>query len=270
MTVKQINSKPKTLEEAKDALHQAEKVLEKTLEARIKENSKRTVDLAKLGHELMNPLNVITGYSEMLADKQTEFNAEAFRKQAMLINKAAVQAFKVCDRLLAAYSEEGEARKVEHKKVNLKKILSGVTKMFGKMARERGVELKLDIADDFPVVKTDPVRLQQVLANVITNAIKFTPKKGRVQVKGEVRNDEALIIVITDDGRGISPESLKWVMEAGYKVPGSAPDGEIKGFGLGLNIANRLMGELGGKLDIQSRLGVGTTVSLIFPKESVT
>ncbi len=260
-------NKPKNLSDARTALRNVEKVLEKEIVAKKEADKEHIVALARLGHELKNPLNAISGFSEMMADKNCSLPIDAYREYSSLIHTAVLQTIRICERELLAFTEAGSREMLVREDVNAASLAEDMVKLFAKIAGDGGVKLKVDFPDDFPVMKTDPVRLHQVLSNTISNAVKFTPKGGEVEVKGMVKDDETLILVIADEGRGISPESLLLVAHAGYR---EGNDSDALGDGLGLNISERLMKEMGGTIDIQSKLGVGTVVSLIFPKASIS
>ncbi len=260
-------NEPKNLSDARAALRNAEKVLKKEIAARKKADKEHIVALARLGHELKNPLSAISGFSEMMADEDCSLPIDAYREYSSLIHTAILQTIKICEREIRTFTEAGSREMLVREEINVAALAKDVIKLFAKIADDGNVKIKVDFPDNFPVMKTDPVRLHQVLSNTISNAVKFTPKGGVVEVKGVVKDDETLILVIADEGRGISPESLLLVTHAGYRARDNSG---ASGTGLGLNISKILMKEMGGTIDIQSKLGVGTVVSLIFPKASVS
>ena len=122
------------------------------------------------------------------------------------------------------------------------------------------------IRAELPPLQADPLRLKQILLNLIANAIKFTPQGGRITVTGETNGDGGVALVVRDTGVGITKEDIPKVLEKF----GQIRDGHMhahEGTGLGLALAKSLMERHGGTLVIESEVGKGTTVTVTFPPE---
>ncbi len=128
--------------------------------------------------------------------------------------------------------------------------------------QKQGVHLSLNCQPNLPKIAFDSDRIIQVVTNLISNAIKFTPEGGRVSVSVQQRG-EHLVIVVNDTGLGIPKESLAKVFERFYRV--HRPGREIKGTGLGLAIVNKIVAGHGGRIDVESELGKGTTFTVLLP-----
>ena len=132
-----------------------------------------------------------------------------------------------------------------------------------KVLAEKKVNLKL-VTFDQATVNGDRDRIKQVFINLISNAISYTPKNGRVEVKLE-KTDDLAIVSVSDNGPGISEEDLKHIFERFYRGDKSRKHTESSGFGLGLSIAKWITEKLDGQIEVQSILGEGTTFTVKFP-----
>lgn len=133
-------------------------------------------------------------------------------------------------------------------------------------AKAAGVALELDIAPNFPVVRTDPKRLKQVILNLVENAVKFTRPGGRVTVRASAeKSGDAYILIISDTGIGIAPEAMGLLSSSAPER--SQSDHNLAGNGLGLPITRRIVESLGGTLEFRSSPSSGTVVTLRFPRD---
>jgi signal transduction histidine kinase len=130
------------------------------------------------------------------------------------------------------------------------------------LAREAGIALECDVPDDLPVVVVDGDRVLQVLSNLGTNAIKFTPHGGTVTIRADASADDVHLAVV-DTGSGIAPEELPHVFERFWRSDNAS---HVRGTGLGLTIARGLVEEHGGRIWIESVAGRGTTVHFTLPR----
>jgi K+-sensing histidine kinase KdpD len=214
--------------------------------------------IAQMVHELRTPLTGIVAYSElmmhpglppeMIADSARTINSEATRL-AQFIN----------DFLDLARLESGRAR-IAYQPVDMGFVVRDVVQLMQPRAAECDLTLTGSILQDVPRVKGDPARLKQILLNLIGNAIKYNRPGGCIQVNVDRRNDYVLVQV-QDTGKGIPPESLPHVFDKFYRVPDA--EGWAQGTGLGLSIVKQLVEVHGGKIEIESQVGVGTTVSVL-------
>jgi signal transduction histidine kinase len=212
--------------------------------------------VAQMVHELRTPLTGIVAYSELLMHPglQPEMVAESART----INAEAVRLAQfINDFLDLARLESGRAR-IAYQPVDLSFVVHDVVQLMQPRAAECGLTLSSSLADDLPQVKGDPARLKQILLNLLGNAIKYNRPGGSVEVKA-ARRDDHVLVQVKDTGKGIPPESLPHVFDKFYRVPDS--EGWAQGTGLGLSIVKQLIEAHGGKVEIESQVGVGTTIS---------
>jgi two-component system OmpR family sensor kinase len=132
----------------------------------------------------------------------------------------------------------------------------------------RGQELSSTVEPGLPAIYGDRDRLQQVLLNLVDNAVKFTPPEGRIEMRARKDSQNALLLTISDTGQGIAPEALPHVFDRFYRADPSRSRSSqhAGGSGLGLAIARELIEVQGGAIEISSMLGTGTTVTIRFPE----
>lgn len=260
------NENLKTVAQAKSALKKAERTLEIELQKKQQQEEQRVLQLAALSHELKTSLNVLLGFSEaMVGEHLGPINNDAYKDYAGIIHKASEQLLAICERLIGGYEGIAPPELVHMEDVDVGDVFEDVKMLFSLMAEERGIDIQTEIADDFPILKADRGRLTATLNNAVSNAIKYSANGKRVTIKAKLKeNRDAVILVIQDEGRGISPENLTHITKPGFRTA-DARSGGIKGSGLGLFMVEEHMRAMGGTLEIRSQEGIETLVSLIFP-----
>jgi signal transduction histidine kinase len=214
--------------------------------------------IAQMVHELRTPLTGIVAYSELLMHPGLQ--AEMIAESARTINSEATRLAQfINDFLDLARLESGRAR-IAYQPVDLGFVVRDVVQLMQPRAAECDLTLTGSILESVPQVKGDPARLKQILLNLIGNAIKYNRPGGRIQVNVDRRTDYVLVQV-QDTGKGIPSESLPHVFDKFYRVPDD--EGWAQGTGLGLSIVRQLVEVHGGKIEIESQVGVGTTVSIL-------
>jgi len=226
--------------------------------------------MGELAHEIKNSLNSMMGFSEILKNEKLGTHSDPrYQEYADLIHESTVHLLKICQRELAESKDQNlinaKAQPVQKIDVNVEDLIGNTLASLNGLSEELGVEIKVQIDEDFPILKTDPTRLRQVLHNLVSNAIKFSPKGGHVCVKAMVNREEgAVILVIKDNGFGVSAEDVLKIMEPFQQIEDMESRGD-EGSGLGLPIVKRLVEEIGAELEFRSRKNVGTMVSVKFP-----
>ncbi|MGB8274997.1 MAG: ATP-binding protein [Alphaproteobacteria bacterium] len=257
-----VAKRTKRLEDAMSVLQHAETKLLRALAESEKTSRAKSDFLASISHEIRTPLNAIIGYSQLLLDEIV--NSE-HRQYTKLIFDAGTYLLNLINDILDYSKADADKLDIEITDVNLPKTIRSCVGLVKQRADDAGVTLKMDIAPNFPVLKTDEKRLKQVILNLVTNAIKFTPPGGNVTVKAWADPKEgAFILIVSDTGIGIAPEKLELVMKP-YGQVKSKQSEKHQGTGLGLPLTKRIVDRLGGRLEIHSQVGVGTAVRLVFP-----
>jgi signal transduction histidine kinase len=218
--------------------------------------------LATLSHELRTPLNAILGYSRML--REGRLGAEKQQRAYEIVERnAATLAQIVSDLLDVARITAGKLR-VERRPVDMAVVVRDAVAAILPAADARGVSVRAHVAADVGPVPADADRLQQVIWNLVSNAVRFTPKEGRVDVT-VARSDNNAVIVVRDTGAGIEPEFLPHVFER-FRQGDARFTREHGGLGLGLAIARHLVEMHGGTIRAESDgPGTGATFRVALP-----
>ncbi len=220
--------------------------------------------IANFSHELRTPLNAIIGFSKLLAEPKLELDKAEVAKYANFIGVAASQLLDIVNDILDISKIQSGMLRIEREEIAVEEILRSCLAFLKEMAREKGVTLLERFDQDLPMIHGDPVKLRQVFTNIVTNAIKFTPAGGAVEVLTQRLAGDKALVAISDTGMGMEPEQVEIALMPFGQVHEGRKDGP-RGTGLGLPIANALVQLHGGKLEIMSRKGVGTTVMILLP-----
>ncbi len=217
--------------------------------------------VANVSHELRTPLSLIKGYVETLLDGAKD-DPEVAAKFLRTIQRNADRLQLLIEDLLAISELESGNVQLNLETVLLGPIVQRVLEDFKARAEAKRVEL----ADETPAlsVRADPARVEQVLGNLVDNAIKYGRVNGRVIVGGAALPDGQVRLFVRDDGGGIPPESLGRLFERFYRVD-KARSREQGGTGLGLAIVKHIVQSHGGKVWAESQLGQGATFSFTLP-----
>ena len=219
--------------------------------------------LATMSHELRTPLNAIIGFSEMLTNDTLVFEAAQKNEYAKLINDSGRHLLSVVNGILDMSKMETGNFVIAPGPFAPAPVMAGCCDLLALKARDAGVTLKTSIAPALPEIVADKRALKQILINLISNSIKFTPRGGRVTL-GALLDGPNLAITVEDTGVGIGEGCLPRLGEAFFQAHASY-DRRHDGTGLGLSIVKGLVRLHGGDMNIQSRLGEGTRVVVRLP-----
>jgi len=211
--------------------------------------------MADVAHELRTPLSVLQGRLEGLADGVYPRDDAQI---AALLEEAAVLSSLVEDLRTLALADAGVLR-LQPEPTDLVGLARTVAGVFAGEAARRGVTLRVDAAAAEVERDVDPLRIRQVLTNLLSNAIRHTPSGRAVTVTVSDRGGAAASVAVADEGEGIAAEDVPRIFDRFYKGEGS------RGSGLGLTIAKRLVAAHGGEIIATSRPGQGTTVVFTLP-----
>ncbi len=243
------------------------KIHERALEIARKEseriNSAKSRFLATMSHELRTPLNAIIGFSDMLSSDSIELDAAREREYAKLINDSGHHLLSVVNGILDMSKMESGNFEITPEPLVPAQAIRSCCDLLALKAQEAGIELKTRIAADLPEIVADRRAVNQILINLISNAIKFTPRGGRISVSA-ICDGARLAVTVEDTGVGIGEADLPRLGEAFFQARASY-DRRHDGTGLGLSIVKGLVRLHGGDMDIRSRLGDGTQVTVRLP-----
>jgi signal transduction histidine kinase len=243
-----------------DRFREAETAYRKNLAGVVASDRDRSVFLAALSHELRTPLNSILGFADvLLTEAEGPLTAEA-RENLEVVRSSGQHLRSLIDDILALSALESGQLRLERGEVNVFGIATDVVREAKVTAKSK--QLTVQIAGQPTVAWADPLRVRQILGNVVGNAVKFT-KQGSVflHVDGD---DDDVLITVTDSGPGIAPAQQALIFEE-YRQVGDAASRRA-GTGLGLAITRRLVQMHGGSIDLESELGVGSRFVIRLPR----
>ncbi len=271
------------------SLKQAERELEKAKEAAEAANRAKSAFLANMSHELRTPLNSVLGFSQLLLMQHDATLNSSQQKYVQVIKRSGEHLLTLINEVLDLAKIEAEKLELEEKETDLLELLELLRQTFGPMARANQIDLKLNLSPGVPrYIIADPQKLQQVLINLVSNAVKFTYEGSvtlRVDlveeagcavsvaettpVQNSTRTSTSILLcfAVQDTGSGIAPEELPLIFEAFMQA--SAGRQASEGTGLGLTISQKLVQFMGGTITVTSVPGQGSTFQFTIPVQAV-
>jgi two-component system phosphate regulon sensor histidine kinase PhoR len=213
--------------------------------------------VTNVSHELRTPLTAIKGFAETLEDV-----GESNQHYVDIIKNHTDRLSNIVNDLLLLSELEERGTELQIEPVNVRSVVEDILKIFEQRLREKGLNLTLQADDNLAPIEADPFRLQQVFANLIDNAIKYT-EKGEITIWLK-QEERMLVIEIQDTGTGIPEGHLPRIFERFYVVD-KARSKRLGGTGLGLSIVRHIVLLHNGKIDVESSPGVGTRFTITLP-----
>ena len=229
--------------------------------------------LANVSHELRTPLNSIIGFAEVLQetlDNSDDPQADKHKRYAANIILSSRRLLELINDLLDLAKIEAGRAELRLATVSIQDTAEGLANLIRPQAEKRGVQLKIKVQPNLPPAETDAGKLQQILFNFLSNAIKFSPEQGTVTLLAELDESHSsqgvarLRFSVSDQGPGIAPEDQARVFEKFSQLDASETR-EHSGTGLGLTISRELSQLLGGEISLESTPGEGATFTLTVP-----
>ena len=234
------------------------------LEAAYAANQTKSAFLAAMSHELRTPLNAIIGFSEIMASEAFgPLGSKRYKGYSEDIHKSGAHLLSVINDILDISRMEANKAELRESIVDLPLLLSQTLSMVDPLARSAGVRLDSVCASDVPAIWADERRIKQILLNLLSNGIKFTPAGGSVTVS-VVQQEDSVEIKVQDTGIGIAKEDLPKAFESFRQIDNRLAR-KYEGSGLGLPLARHLAELHGATLELASEIGVGTTALASFP-----
>ena len=226
----------------------------------------KTAFISTVSHELRTPLTSIKGFiSTLLTDEEGYFDEATRREFYGIINSECDRLHRlITDLLDISRIEQGSAMQMNWQPVDVMALTEKV--LAAQRAYAKNHILALDFPADFPLVEADPDKIDQVLTNLVNNAIKYSPQGGTVRVSGRMAESspEAVVLRVSDEGMGISREDQTKIFGNFYRVD-NRDNREIGGTGIGLALVKALTEGHGGSVDVESELGQGATFVVTLP-----
>ena len=244
---------------SQDELGQLTETFNKMSQDLFEADQKRKRLTADITHDLSTPLQIISGYIEMIEDGQISLSP-----QRIEVIKTEVEHLRrlVGDMTTLTQAESG-GLEIQLQSIAAARLLERIYQTYQPIAGQKGVALELDISADLPQIHVDEGRMVQVLKNLVENALRYTPAGGRIRLSADL--SEQVNLRVSDSGDGIEPEDLPYVFDRFYRADKHRSGGSGK-LGLGLAICKALVETQGGTIRAESAgRGQGTSVVVSFP-----
>ncbi|MBI3317947.1 MAG: GAF domain-containing protein [Candidatus Omnitrophica bacterium] len=261
-----------------EALKQSHDELEERVVDRTQELAKANEELVRLNkmksdfvsavsHELRTPLTSIKGYTALVRGGRLGPVSREQSERLEKINRHTDYLSNLISDLLDIARIESGRVGMTIQPISLPRLLDNVADLLGPQLKEKDLTLKVDLPQNLPNIRADESRLQRVLVNLLSNAIRFTPQKGLITVRG-TRKPDLLQIEVIDTGIGIPPEDLSKLFTEFFRADNPI-NRERKGTGLGLILVKRIVEAHGGQIRVTSQVGKGSTFSFTLPWQPV-
>lgn len=224
--------------------------------------------VANVSHELKTPLTSIQGYAQALLEGAADTPNER-KHAAEVIHAEAARMHRMVVELLDLARMDAGTAELEMTAVDIGAVLRGAAERFKPLAQDAGIDLELQLADGLPNIAGDGDRLSQVFMNLLDNALKFTPRGGRIQIGAAAKTD-GVQVSVADNGTGIAEKDIPHVFDRFYQADTARAGGEMHGAGLGLAIARQIVSAHSGRITVRSASGRGTEFTVQLPVHGKT
>jgi two-component system, cell cycle sensor histidine kinase PleC len=246
------------------ALEAARKEAEGAATNAMAANRAKSEFLANMSHELHTPLSSIIGFAEMMEREVLGPMPISYREYAKNIVESGRQLLGVVGDVLDMSQIENGKYQLAESEIDISETLTGIFRVVQGKAAQSGLYLQARVAKDLPKLKADERAFKQIVVNLLSNAIKFTNAGGRIFVLPTLTAEGDLSLRVVDTGIGIKEGDLERIILP-FERLGEAMTRTRPGAGLGLSLVNALIGLHGGTLQLQSKVGVGTIATVMFP-----
>jgi len=261
-------------EQAEELKNQKEELEHQNIELELQKNEVQEANrlkgefLSNMSHELRTPLNSIIALSDILEIQLSKDITEEQSQYLKVIARNGKNLLNLINDILDLSKIEAGKISILPEYFSLKQIIQNIGDDFSYQSKEKGIELKIELSEEMPEIYTDRQKVNQILQNLVSNAVKFT-ERGSVTIKCDYDNErEVFIIRVLDTGIGIARENIGSIFEEFRQVDGSVSR-KYGGTGLGLSIVSRLVKKLGGEIFVESKEGEGSVFTVNLPREIV-
>lgn len=231
-------------------------------------NQAKSQIMANMSHELRTPLNAIIGFAEVIRDALLEPVGPRYREYARNIHGSGLRLLELINDVLDLAKIDTGRMELHEEEFEVSRLISKCLPLVSEQAKRGGVDLAAPPVANLPPLWADRLRLKQVVVKLLSNAVKFTPRGGRVTVAAMPAPDGGLVLTVRDTGIGMEPDAIPRALEPFRQIEQDLSR-RYDGSGLGLPLAKQLVELHGGELAIMSEPGKGTTVSVSLPASRV-
>ena len=228
-------------------------------------NRSKTQFLANMSHELRTPLNAIMGFSEILQQQlYGPVGDERYHDYAADIYRSGEHLMGLVNDLLDVACIEAGRMQLDEESCDIEELISSAVQQIAGRAEKAGLSVTTCLPEDLPLLRVDAKKIRQILLNLLTNAVKFTPAGGTITVSAGLTRQGALSVCVQDTGVGIDEADIPAILENFGQVENEL-SGNNEGVGLGLPLCKALVEMHAGSFHIGSRPGIGTRARFILP-----
>jgi PAS domain S-box-containing protein len=245
-------------------IRRTERALREAKEAAEFANRAKSEFLANMSHELRTPLNAIIGFAQAMRHGIKGQLPEAYRDYAQHIDDSGRHLLSLINDILDLAKIEAGKRELTEEWLDLGALAAGCGRMMADRAAEAGIDLRVQAAPALPALLADERAVRQIALNLLSNAIKFTKRGGAVVVRAGLDPDGTLALAVADTGIGMDPAKVPHALQPFAQIENIMTRTQA-GTGLGLPMVKALVELHGGRIEIDTALGRGTTVTVLFP-----
>ncbi|MGK7921406.1 MAG: PAS domain-containing sensor histidine kinase [Trichodesmium sp.] len=227
-------------------------------------NQAKTAFLANISHELKTPLNAIIGYSDLLHEEINELGYQDLSNDLQKISFESQKLLKMIQEVIEISKIETNKIKLYLEDFNLSSLIKNAVKSVEPLVIKNGNILTVEGVEDIGIMYADPIKVQQIISNILSNAAKFT-HQGEINLRVN-RQREQIVISVTDNGIGISLDQIKYLFKP-FTQADESTTRQYGGTGLGLAISQRFCQMMGGNITVDSKIGLGSTFTVCLPVE---
>ena len=232
-------------------------------------NRTKTELLANVSHELRTPLNAIIGFSQIIRDElMGPVGTPKYQEYATDINASGAHLLAVINDILDMAKIEAGKAELAEEEIDVGQAAEAALRLVKQRAEEATLAIECCLPGNLPRLRADARKLKQILINLLSNSVKFTPAGGAITLSADLAPCGGMVIRVRDTGIGIAPEDIAKAL-APFGQVDSRLNRRYEGTGLGLTLVQSLIRLHGGSVDLESQLGAGTTVAVLFPPERV-
>ena len=225
--------------------------------------------LANMSHELRTPLNAIIGFSEIIKDGTAEsIGSDKHLDYAQDIHESGHHLLSLINDILDLSKIESGNEQILEENTSVPDIVGKIVTMFAQRAEADQIDFEVKLADGLPMLRADSRKLKQILANLVSKGVKFTPAGGKASLSVSCEPNRGFVFRIDDTGIGIAPDDIPKALSRFGQVDAKL-NRKFEGTGLGLPLTKALIELQGGTFDLQSELGAGTSAIVRFPADRV-